>query len=537
MKITLKTQLRFMSLLTVLLLGGIIAFSSLNLRTLQSEFNNYQLNRDNHQAMIEIKAAALSISRADPILAETEISLKKVNKHIQQLFAEANKSMGTTVHSKALKAAHEFWNDYNKGIAGAIKIAEESPVDALSIPDAMYKLKLFPMVEKLDAMAAALEKSDKETRQLIDNTMSRILKVIIIPLLIVAAIVVIFQQLFAVNLQRRIAGIIAVMDKLRDGDLRHRLPVTHGRDEITHMSNVINAFIDHFANMLNNVKQAATTTEETVHNVEEMTKKANRNAKTQADRFFQVSVAIEQITQTLAEMVNTVENANMSASETHSTVSRGNRTGQETISALMRIESSMNDSGKTIDELHGAMERIGNVSDIIRGVAEQTNLLALNAAIEAARAGEHGRGFAVVADEVRTLATRTADSINDITEIVATIQEGTKRVNSSMAHARDEVQSGVKLGEEMRKLLTDIDTSVHQVSEMMLTIAAATEEQSATSNEIARNVEEVNVITDSTRRDIEATRNAVGTLVDVAGQLRGHVEQFQLAANNVETRE
>lgn len=532
MNLTLQNQLRLMSLLTVILLGGIVGFTTFSLRALQHDFVVYQADRDTHQGLVEIKAGALSVARVDPIMPETETKMAQTDKQLQKLFSSVGKQVAGTKLAKDVTAVHEAWNDYVKGINGAIKIAADNPEDALSIPDAMYKLHLAPMVDQLDKLAVTFSKADKVNRDQIDQTMSRILRVVILPLLIAVAAIVIFQIVFSRKLLGRITDVVNIVEKLRQGDLRDRLPIGDKRDEISKLSEVVNGFIDHFVNVLQGVKQAASTTEHTARDVDELSHKANANAEAQSDRFYHVSAAIEQISQTLSEMVNTVDRAASSASDTRSIVSKGNQTGRETVSALNRIDKSMADSCRTIDELETAIERIGNVSNIIREIAEQTNLLALNAAIEAARAGEHGRGFAVVADEVRTLANRTSASINDISEIVNNIQQNTTQASTAMNHARQEVHSGVSHGEQMVELLAEIDKAAGQMSDMMHAIASASEEQSATGNEIARNVAEVTDITANTQRDIEATRNAISSLVDVASQLRGSVDRFQLATQN-----
>jgi methyl-accepting chemotaxis protein len=166
---------------------------------------------------------------------------------------------------------------------------------------------------------------------------------------------------------------------------------------------------------------------------------------------------------------------------------------------------------------------------MIKEIAEQTNLLALNAAIEAARAGEQGRGFAVVASEVRKLAERTATSTADITNIVKIIQAGTIQATEAMAQASSEVSQGVRHGEKMGQVLEQIDRSVFLVTEIMQQIATATEEQSAVGTEIAVNIDTVATITAATANDIERARNAMMELVQTSRTLHEAVGQFNLS--------
>jgi methyl-accepting chemotaxis protein len=295
------------------------------------------------------------------------------------------------------------------------------------------------------------------------------------------------------------------------------------------MARTINGFIARFEGILRDVHASADQTNKTAHGISDMTNVVTTNAREQSDKVFQVSNAIEEMGNTVNEIATNAANAAIAANESLELVASGNDTGCQMIDALGRIDETVATSAQNIGELGISIQRIATVSNMIRDIAEQTNLLALNAAIEAARAGEQGRGFAVVADEVRKLSERSAASTADIAKIVQVIQAGTSQAAESMVKAKNEVRQGVSLGEKMGRLLQEIDRSVHVVTDMLQQIAVATEEQSAVGTEISANIEIVATITASTANDIERARNAMLDLARSSRSLHEAVGQFKLA--------
>ncbi|HUW51623.1 MAG TPA: methyl-accepting chemotaxis protein [Sulfuricella sp.] len=525
---TLQKQLRLMTAVTVAGLLLVIVFVVLNLGRLRHEFDAYQSRQIIDKSLIEIKATALSIARADPILLETKEKLAKTDSEILDLGKLILSLSGNEAAAKQVGHILKTWDDYARGFDGAIKIASESPADALQIPDALYKSHLEPMVAELDGMVALNKAEETQSRQQIASDMTRILWLVLVPLVLAGLVITVFQTLFNRSLKKRVADITQVVAHLHNGDLSRRLPAANN-DEISHMAKTINSFVARFEGILRSVHHSADQTRQTARGISDMTTTVTSNAKEQSDKVFQVSAAVEAMGNTIREIAANVASAELAASDTLELVETGNETGHMTISALGRIDATVTSSAQTLNELNFAISQIGAVSNMIREIAEQTNLLALNAAIEAARAGDQGRGFAVVADEVRKLSERTSASTADITKIVKVIQVGTSQATESMTLAREEVNQGVRYGEKMGQVLQEIDRSVHVVTEMMRHIAAATEEQSAVGAEIASNIETVANISASTANDIERARNAMMELAGSSKKLHEDVGQFNLA--------
>lgn len=524
---TLQKQLALMTTVTVAGLLVVIVFVALSLGRLQQKFDVYQSRQILDKSLIEIKAGALAISRLDPILPGTREKLFQADMHIREL----GQMIGSQAEGEKIKSVLNAWQEYARGFDGAIKIAAESPADALVIPDALYKSHLEPMVADLDSIVAVNKAEEVQSRQRIRSDMTRILWVVLLPLVLAGLVVTVFQVIFSRSLKQRVEDITEVVTHLHQGDLSRRLPAAND-DEISNMARTINGFVARFESILRDVHVSADQTKKTAHSISDMTNAVTTNAREQSDKVFQVSNAIEEMGNTINEIATNAASAATAANESLELVKSGNDTGRQTIDALGRIDETVAVSAHNIGELGVSIQRIAAVSNMIRDIAEQTNLLALNAAIEAARAGEQGRGFAVVADEVRKLSERTAASTADISRIVQVIQAGTSQAAESMALAKDEVSQGVSLGEKIGRVLQEIDRSVHVVTDMLQQIAVATEEQSAVGTEISANIETVANITASTANDIERARNAMLDLVSTSRTLHEAVGQFRLAGAN-----
>ena len=527
---TLQKQLSLMTAVTVIGLLFVIIFVVLNLGSLRHKFDTYQSRQIIDKSLIEIKASTLSVARSDPILLETQDKLARTDFEVHEL---GKLILGLTkddVVSGKIERIIKTWDGYAKGFYGAIKIASDSPADALQIPDALYQSHLEPMVAELDAMVALNKAEETQARQQITSSMTRILWLVLVPLVLAGLVITVFQTMFSRGLKKRVEDITHVVTHLHNGDLSRRLPAA-SNDEIGHMAKTINSFVARFEGILRSVHHSADQTRQTAHGISNMTATVTSNAKEQSGKVLQVSAAVEAMGITISEIATSVASAESAASDTLRLVETGNETGRLTISALGRIDATVGLSAKTISELNAAISQIGAVSNMIKDIAEQTNLLALNAAIEAARAGEQGRGFAVVANEVRKLSERTSTATADIIKIVKVIQVGTSQTTDSMVRTREEVSQGVLYGEKMGQVLQEIDRSVRAVTEMMHHIAAATEEQSAAGAEIAGNIETVANISVATANDIERTRNAMTELAGTSRKLHEVVGQFNLAGS------
>jgi len=255
-----------------------------------------------------------------------------------------------------------------------------------------------------------------------------------------------------------------------------------------------------------------------------------RGSQEQTGQTSQVSSAVEEMTATIVESSKNAGEAAGQAKEAANAARAGNQVVTQTIEGMNRIAQVVQESAKTVQELAKSSDKIGEIIGVIDDIADQTNLLALNAAIEAARAGEQGRGFAVVADEVRKLAERTGKATKEITDMIKGIQSDTKGAVTSMEQGITEVQQGRELADKAGESLTAIATYSQKVMDMIQQIATAAEEQSAASEQIARSVEGIARVTKENATGVEQSAAAAEQLNRQAEGMQKMFGRFKVNA-------
>jgi methyl-accepting chemotaxis protein len=316
-------------------------------------------------------------------------------------------------------------------------------------------------------------------------------------------------------------------DRVASGDLRHDLNVER-RDELGQLQRSMQRMTVSLRELIggigDGVTQIASAAEE-LSAVTEQTSAGVNNQKVETD---QVATAMNEMAATVQEVARNAEEASEAALVADQQAREGDRVVAESIAQIERLATEMNHSSQAMGQLKSESDKIGSVLDVIKSVAQQTNLLALNAAIEAARAGEAGRGFAVVADEVRSLAQRTQQSTEEIEALIAGLQSGTQQVASSMDASRELTASSVELTRRAGTSLETITQTVSSIQAMNQQIAAAAEQQSAVAEEINRSVMNVRDVSDQTSAASEETAASSVELARLGTHLQGLVGKFQL---------
>ncbi|MBI6897769.1 methyl-accepting chemotaxis protein [Pseudomonas putida] len=320
---------------------------------------------------------------------------------------------------------------------------------------------------------------------------------------------------------------LAAAERVAGGDLRQDLKADR-RDELgqlqASMQRMTQGLRELIGGIGDGVTQIASAAEE-LSAVTEQTSAGVNNQKVETD---QVATAMNEMAATVQEVARNAEQASEAALMADQQAREGDKVVGEAISQIERLAGEVVNSSEAMSQLKAESDKIGSVLDVIKSVAQQTNLLALNAAIEAARAGEAGRGFAVVADEVRSLAQRTQQSTEEIEELIASLQNGTERVASVMDSSRALTDSSVELTRRAGDSLGTITRTVSSIQSMNQQIATAAEQQSAVAEEINRSVMNVRDISDQTSAASEETASSSVELARLGTHLQGLVGRFRL---------
>ncbi|MCG8429467.1 MAG: methyl-accepting chemotaxis protein [Chromatiales bacterium] len=310
-------------------------------------------------------------------------------------------------------------------------------------------------------------------------------------------------------------------------DLTHQVDMKRN-DELGMAANAFNSMVAKFRDSLNRVSdmthQLAATAEET----SVITEQTNEAVQQQLNETTHVATAMTEMGSTVQEVAASANNTAHAVSKANDQAAEGQRTMQDTIAQIQRLASEVESAAEVIRQLEKHSEEIGSVLDVISNIAEQTNLLALNAAIEAARAGEQGRGFAVVADEVRNLASKTQVSTEEINQMIQKLQNGSGQAVSAMNQSQTVAGSAAEQAVKTGEALSVIAEAVTHINDMSTQIASAAEEQSAVVAEINQNIVQISDSTEQTATGANQTAEASGDLARLASDLQGLVGQFKV---------
>jgi len=320
---------------------------------------------------------------------------------------------------------------------------------------------------------------------------------------------------------------LIAVDRVASGDLTHNLPLGR-RDELGQLQSGIQRMTVSLRELIGGISDSVTQIASAAEELSAVTGQTSAGVNSQKVETDQVAAAMHQMTATVQEVARNAEEASEAAVAADQQAREGDRVVNEAIAQIERLANEVGHSTEAMGELKRESDKIGSVLDVIKSVAQQTNLLALNAAIEAARAGEAGRGFAVVADEVRSLAQRTQKSTEEIEGLIAGLQNGTRHVATIMDNSRELTTSSVDLTRRAGTALESITQTVSAIQAMNQQIAAAAEQQSATAEEINRSVLNVRDVSEQTSAASEETAASSVELARLGTHLQGLVGRFRV---------
>jgi methyl-accepting chemotaxis protein len=446
--------------------------------------------------------------------AETEAraaaQIEKAIDGLKDLHAAFGASQQTALGSLetalgAYRSAVQNYKAANANIVSARAEMTTQGTDIVTISDKLYDIQL----QRRDA-----ESAQARSLQLISTLLALLVG-------IVAAVIITRQ------ITRPLRETLAVVERIASGDLSHNIQVTR-RDELGVLQQGIQRMGTTLRELISGIRDGVTQIASAAEELSAVTEQTSAGVNSQKIETDQVATAMHEMTATVQEVARNAEQASQAASAADGEARAGDKVVAEAIAQIERLAAEVARSTDAMTHLQQESNKIGSVMDVIKAVAEQTNLLALNAAIEAARAGEAGRGFAVVADEVRGLAQRTQKSTEEIEGLVAGLQNGTQQVAAVMNNSRSLTDSSVELTRKAGVSLENITRTVSNIQSMNQQIAAAAEQQSAVAEEISRSIVNVRDVSEQTAAASDETAKSSVELARLGGQLQQMVSHFRV---------
>lgn len=461
-------------------------------------------------------------TRIDALVRQTKEKMEKGIAILQELVSSATSQQRAGEYRRLLMLAQEFQKT-------ALAVIDLASFDLNSATMSMATVD-----EKYDALNKAIEELQQyrtqEMKELVAESKSSI-NASVTTMIVVMIIALFLSVLVVVQVNKNVVGAVRavadVVHNVAEGDFTQAIPKT-SNDEIGKLADDINEMVESLKQALQQVAESGATIASATTQISSSTEEMSAGAQEQTSQAGEVASAVEEMTKTIIENSRNATQTAETAKKAKNTAEEGGVIVQNTIEGMRRIADVVRRSAETVQNLGRSSDQIGEIISVIDDIADQTNLLALNAAIEAARAGEQGRGFAVVADEVRKLAERTTKATKEIATMIRQIQTETKGAVESMAEGTQKVDEGIALADKAGNALEKIVDISQQVTDMVNQIAAASEQQSSASEQISKNIEAISTVTQQTASGIQQIAHSAEDLNRLTEQLRELLAKFKL---------
>ncbi|WP_055136362.1 methyl-accepting chemotaxis protein [Pseudomonas corrugata] len=425
-----------------------------------------------------------------------------------------------------LDDAQTAMNTYIDGLKQVLALDSSDHDKAVALANSEQANRATAYQEKLTLMRELNAKETEQSGAIATAVYSHSVNV----LMIVVVVALILTVLLAIALTRSIVDPIntslKLAEEIAEGDLTRQLEVT-GKDEASRLMQALNIMSQKLRRTVLEISGASTQLSTAAVEMTSITESADRTLQQQNSEIEQAATAVNEMSAAVEEVARNATSTSQAAQQSSLSADLGNERVTETLAAMRNLTNLVEGSSAQVLALAGQAQDISKVLSVIRGIAEQTNLLALNAAIEAARAGEQGRGFAVVADEVRALAHRTQTSTQEIEQMIAAIQAGSSATVESMHKSTQEVRSTRKTAEDAGQSLQQITHAVLEINERNLQIATASEQQAHVARDVDRSLVSIRDLAVQSSEGTRQTLIASNELSQLAVNLNNLVLRFK----------
>jgi methyl-accepting chemotaxis protein len=522
---TIRMRLQVLAVVTIIVLGGVLLAVIMGLQSIQ-EAQEASGRRETYvRQVLEIKASANATILLDPASAET----KNIFTAAEKTLSEQGQAVIAVIKRPEIK--DEFrrvldgWTSYDKHSRELIELAATDAKMATGKLETVYQTDFKPFQAALDKFVTDRVKDADKARETAKSTEKTVFW-IVVPITVVGIVVILtFVFLLSHALGTGLAGILAKLEPLRQGRLKERLPIT-GNDELGQIAVGMNSVIEALQNLVQEVHAKADGLATAADQLSTDAKHVAEGSVNQSDSASATAAAIEQLTVSVAHIAESAEEVRQLSAASLEGALKGSQSIAQLQNEITTVQTSVESIASSVRTFVDNTRTIAGMTNQIREIADQTNLLALNAAIEAARAGEQGRGFAVVADEVRKLAERSATSAGEITAVTERLNGQSVQVGESIEAGLAALQTSLQFVDTVVAVFNEARDTVRRTSAGVDDVSAAVHEQQAASTEIARNVERIARMTEENSAVSRDSATASRGLNDLARTLQNSIRQF-----------